>query len=348
MQILIIVLVLAVSALPACAQTTAVSSRQLATINGQPVLEADVQKAAAADIEAAEKKRMVAEATFVRDSQAALERALERIAEEKLVALETAKRGVSETQFFQAEIEDKVEPVKDEEIASFYETNKARIPATLDQAREQIRLFVMNQKKAAMYAALVERLKKDYKYESKLEPLRNNVATEGFPTRGPATAPVTLVEFSDFECPFCGTLFPTLLRIERTYGDKIRIVFRQFPIAELHPNAPKAAEASLCANEQQKFWELHDAMFSDQQNLSVASLKTKAADLKLDMTRFNSCLDTGKFVDAVKKDLLDGSKAGVSGTPGIFLNGRYLSGARPYEELQQIIDEELARVPAAR
>ncbi len=348
MHFLIIVLVLAVSVFPACAQSPASGSRQVATINGQPVMEADVQKAAIADIEAAEKKRLTAEATFTRDSHAALERALERIVEEKLVALETARRGVTDTQLFQAEVEEKAEPVKDEEVASFYETNKARIPATLDQAREQIRLFVMNQKKAALYAALIERLKKDYKYESKLEPLRTNVATEGFPARGPANAPVTLVEFSDFECPFCGTLFPTLLRIERAYGDKVRIVFRQFPIAELHPNAPKAAEASLCANEQQKFWELHDAMFSDQQNLGIASLKTKAADLKLDMARFNSCLDTGKYADAVKNDLLEGSKAGVSGTPGIFLNGRYLSGARPYEEFQQMIDEELARAPTAR
>jgi len=291
---------------------------------------------------------MVAEATYARDNHAARERALERIVEEKLIALETAKRGVTQTQLFKAEVEDKAEPVKDEEVASFYEGNKARIPATLEQAREQIRLYLMNQRKAEIYNGLIARLKKDHGFQSYLDPLRIDVATEGHPSRGPAAAPVTLVEFSDFECPFCGTLFPTLLRIERSYGDKVRIVFRQFPIAELHPNAPKAAEASLCANEQQRFWELHDAMFSDQQKLTLPDLKAKAAEIKLDMARFNSCLDSGKFADAVKKDLVEGSRAGVSGTPGMFINGRHLSGARPYEEIQQIIDDELQRTQAGK
>jgi predicted DsbA family dithiol-disulfide isomerase len=321
---------------------------QLAVVNGQPVTEQDVRAAAAAELEAAERKRLVAEATFARENHSALERALDRIVQERVIALETAKRGVTETQLFQVEIEDKVQQVTDPEIAAFYESNRARIPATLEQAGEQIRLFLMNQRKGALYDGLIARLKKDYGYESRLQPFRSDIATEGHPARGPANAPVTLVEFSDFECPFCGSLFPTLLRLERNYGDKIRIVFRQFPIAELHPNAPKAAEASLCANEQQRFWDLHDAMFSDQQKLSVPDLKARASELKFDVNRFNTCLDSGKYADAVKKDISEGSKAGVSGTPGIFINGRFLSGARPYEELQQIIDEELQLSQAAR
>lgn len=351
MCILRIVLVAALSTLPALpmfAQTPAAGSKQLAVVSGQVVTEQDVQKVAAPALEAAEKKRMVAEAAYARDNHEALERALDRIVEQKLIALETAKRGVTETELFQAEIEEKVEPVKDEEVASFYEGNKARIPATLEQAREQIRLFLMNQRKSETYNALIAKLKKDHGFQSFLEPLRINVSTEGHPSRGPATAPVTLVEFSDFECPFCGTLFPTLLRIERSYGDKVRIVFRQFPIAEIHPNAPKAAEASLCANDQQRFWELHDVMFSDQKRLTLPDLKAKAAEVKLDMPRFNSCLDSGKYADAVKKDLADGSRAGVSGTPGMFINGRFLSGARPYEEIQQIIDDELLRAQAGK
>jgi protein-disulfide isomerase len=172
-------------------------------------------------------------------------------------------------------------------------------------------------------------------------PERTEIATAGFPARGPATAPVTIVEFSDFECPFCGRLFPTLKIVEKIYLDRVRIVYRQFPLRRIHPLAQKAAEASLCANEQGRFWEMHDSLFSDQEHLTIDALKARAAALKLDRTAFNACLDSGKQIPAIDKDIAEGTKAGVTGTPAMFINGRMVVGARPFAEIQAIIEEEL-------
>jgi protein-disulfide isomerase len=174
-------------------------------------------------------------------------------------------------------------------------------------------------------------------------PPRTEIATAGYPARGPATAPVTIVEFSDFECPFCGRLFPTLKAVEKIYLDRVRIVFRQFPLRKIHPLAQKAAEASLCANEQGRFWEMHDSLFGDQEHLTVDALKARAAALKLDTALFNMCLDSGKEAAAIDKDIAEGAKAGVTGTPTMFINGRKMVGAQPYAEIQAVIEDELRR-----
>ena len=174
-------------------------------------------------------------------------------------------------------------------------------------------------------------------------PPRTDIATAGFPARGPATAPVTIVEFSDFECPFCGRLFPTLKAVENIYLDRVRIVYRQFPLRRIHPLAEKAAEASLCANEQGRFWEMHDSLFGDQEHLTVDALKARAVALKLDTAAFNACLDSGRQAAAIDKDIAEGMNAGVTGTPAMFINGRMLVGAQPFAAIQAIIEEELQR-----
>jgi protein-disulfide isomerase len=157
---------------------------------------------------------------------------------------------------------------------------------------------------------------------------------------------VTIVEFSDFQCPYCSRLTPTLEQVMSKYGNKVRIVFRQFPLP-IHDKAAKAAEAALCANEQGKFWEMHDAMFKDQGGLAVDGLKTKAATLGLNAQSFNSCLDSGKETPAVQADLKAGQQAGVQGTPAMFVNGRFINGAQPYETIAGIIDDELKRKGAS-
>jgi protein-disulfide isomerase len=168
---------------------------------------------------------------------------------------------------------------------------------------------------------------------------------EGFPAKGPAEAAVTIVEFSDFQCPYCSRVLPTLDRIQQSYGDKVRLVFRQFPLRSIHPQAQKAAEASLCAHDQQKFWEMHDAMFGDAKQLGIDQLKAKAASLGLDTEAFNECLDSSRHAEQVQGDVVAGSQAGVTGTPAMFVNGRFLSGAQPYEAIAKLIDEELAGSP---
>jgi len=195
---------------------------------------------------------------------------------------------------------------------------------------------------------LIARLKNQHQAISFLEPVRVEVASSGFPSRGPANAPVTIVEFSDFECPYCAGFFPTIKQIEQKYGNQVRIVYRQFPLNSIHPNAQKAAEASLCAQDQQRFWEYHDLLFADIRNLGVDALKAHAANLGLNLAAFNTCLDSGKQAAAVTADQNDGMRAGVTGTPALFINGRAVTGAQPFAQVASIIDDELKRSAAKR
>ena len=167
---------------------------------------------------------------------------------------------------------------------------------------------------------------------------------EGAPTAGKAGAAVTVVEFSDFQCPFCARFVPTLQRIKQDFGDRVEVVYRQFPLVSIHPNAFKAAEASLCASEQGKFWEIHDMMFAEQDRLSVRELKQMPGRLGMNQSKFDACLDSGQYVEQVQNDLAEGNRAGITGTPAVFVNGIELEGgAVSYEEAAQAIERELAR-----
>ena len=160
---------------------------------------------------------------------------------------------------------------------------------------------------------------------------------------GSDSAKVRLVEFSDFQCPYCAKFFTeTFSQIKKDYIDtgKVKLVYRDYPL-DFHPNAQKAAEASECAHAQGKFWEMHDKLFQNQASLSIDNYKTWAKDLGLDTAKFNDCLDKGTYADEVKKDLADGQAAGVSGTPGFFVNHQIISGAVPYAVFKTAIDAEL-------
>ncbi len=162
------------------------------------------------------------------------------------------------------------------------------------------------------------------------------------PARGPATAKVTIVEFSDFQCPFCARVNPTLEKIRATYGDDVRIVFRHNPLP-FHPNAEPAAEAAVLAGWSGKFWEMHDKLFGNQQALDRQGLERLASELGMDATAFRSALDSKTAKARVDADLALGQKVGVRGTPSFFIDGRPLIGAQPFEAFKQIIDDELAR-----
>ena len=171
------------------------------------------------------------------------------------------------------------------------------------------------------------------------------VSVDDDAVEGSKDAPVTIVEFSDFQCPFCGRFYQeTLPQLRENYvkTGKVKIVYRDFPLP-FHENAQKAAEASECAHEQGKFWQMHDMMFSHQDAITVANLKQYAKSLGLDTTKFNQCLDSGKYASEVQKDETDGSAYGVGGTPTFFINGQQLVGAQPYQAFQQAIDAALAK-----
>jgi protein-disulfide isomerase len=137
----------------------------------------------------------------------------------------------------------------------------------------------------------------------------------------------------------------TIKHVQERYGEQVRLVYRQFPLNSIHPNAQRAAEASLCANEQGKFWEMHDLMFEDQSGLSAEALTQKAESLELDGTTFQQCLSSNKYAEQVKQDVMAGTVVGVTGTPAVFINGRPLVGNVPYSDVAQIIDDELKALP---
>jgi protein-disulfide isomerase len=170
-----------------------------------------------------------------------------------------------------------------------------------------------------------------------------DVSADDDPSIGPADAPVTIIEFSDFQCPYCARFnADTLPQILSDYGDRVRFVYRDFPLTSLHVNALKAAEASECANEQGAYWKYHDLLFQNQSALDDASLKNYAASLGLDTATFNQCLDSDKYMSEIQKDYQDGVAAGVQGTPAFFINGMPLSGAQPYSAFKTAIDAALA------
>lgn len=324
------------------------NSNRVAVVNGQTITQEELEKTAASELKGIETRRLQNDVTLANDKQEILRKALEELVADKLIEADAKKQNMTKERLIEIEIDSNVETPSNEEVEAFYEANKARIPVPKEQALPQVRQYMVERSRSQYKEMLITRLKRQYGFKSYLEPLRVQVATAGHPSRGPATAPVTIVEFSDFECPYCGGLFPTLKQVEKNYPEKVRIVYRQFPLTNIHPHAMKAAEAALCANEQKKFWEFHDSMFTNQQELSIADLKQRAVDLKLDTQAFNPCLDSGRQAAAIQADIQDGARAGVTGTPAMFINGRLLSGNQPYAEIKEVIEDELQRKSPAK
>jgi len=169
-----------------------------------------------------------------------------------------------------------------------------------------------------------------------------NVSVDDDPYWGPDDAAVTIVEFSDFQCPYCARFFlETYPQIEQQYEGKVKFVYRDFPLTAIHQYAEKAAEAAGCASNQSKYWEYHDLLWTKQQALDEDSLKSYAADLGLDTDAFNGCLDSGTYADEIQNDIQEGQSYGVDGTPAFFVNGQFMSGALPFADFKAVIDAAL-------
>jgi protein-disulfide isomerase len=269
--------------------------------------------------------------------------AIDEIAGEKLIDMEAKARGVATAAVIDQEITSKIQTVTDADVVAWYNANQSRVQgAALEQVRAPIRNLLIQQRSAVAYQSFIEQLKLKTPVRVSLEPPRQKIATADSPALGSSSAPIELVEFSDFQCPFCYRAHPTVKQVLSTYGSKIRFVYRNYPLPN-HPNARPAAEAAQCANEQGQFWPYHDRLFADQTKLGDNDLKASAAALGLDAGKFNACFDSHKYKARVDADMQAGNEAGVNGTPAFFINGRMLSGAQPYDEFKKIIDEELAR-----
>ena len=245
------------------------------------------------------------------------------------------------------EVNAKTPAVSEEEIQAFYETNKARIGAELDKVHDQIRDYLHEQKNEARKNEYFKTLRSKAKVTSYLKPppvYRAEVPFTGAPIRGTERAPVTIVKFEDFQCPFCKSAQPTFKDLLKRYDGKVRIVHKDLPLEEIHPLARQAAEAGRCAGEQGKFWEYHDKLYVDSPKLNTEDLRSAAKDIGLNSQAFDQCLTSGKYRAAVQKDINDAAQLGLTGTPAFFINGREISGAQPLEAFSAIIDEELAQV----
>jgi protein-disulfide isomerase len=274
----------------------------------------------------------------------ARDEALENLVQGELLGKEAASRQLTIEALLKAEVGDKIKPVTDEAIGAFYKENEGAMRGqSLESLKPQIKEYLEQQASAEAQTAYVTSLKTKYGVKNMLEPIRLEISADDDPFKGPANAPVTIVAFSDYQCPYCSRVEETTSQLVKQYGDKIRIVFRDFPL-EFHPNAQKAAEAANCAGAQGKYWEMHDALFANQQALDRDSLEKYAKSLKLEMKPFKQCLDSDQFAEEVKRDARDGSLHGVRGTPTFFVNGVILPGALPLADFQEAIDRELERI----
>jgi protein-disulfide isomerase len=272
--------------------------------------------------------------------------ALEAIVAEMLIAEAAKKKNMSTEAFEEAELKARIKPIGEADVVTFYQSNINQMQGrALEVMAPAIRRYLQDQQTDTARAALIADLRKSGPEVRVLfdSPRHEIEVAKDDPSLGPASAPVTLVEFSDFQCPFCQRVSPTLKQVKETYGDKVRVVWKDFPLTQIHPQAFKASEAAHCAADQGKFWEFHDRLFANQQALQPADLKKHAADLGLDGAAFATCLDSSKYGERVRDGVAQGSRLGVNSTPTIYINGRVLSGAQPYEAFVAIIDEELSR-----
>jgi protein-disulfide isomerase len=272
--------------------------------------------------------------------------ALDGMIAEMLLAQAAKAKGMTPDAFEEAEIGKRLKPVTDGDVVTFYQGNINQMQGrSLDAVAPAIKNYLTDQQRGTARQALISELRKAGPAVSVLfSAPRTTVALAATdPVLGATTAPVTVVEFSDFQCPFCQRAVPTLKKVREVYGDKVRVVWKDFPLTQIHPQAFKSAEAAHCAGEQGKFWDYHDKLFANQEALQADDLKKYASDLGLDAAKFGPCLDSSKYAERVRDGVSAGSRLGVNSTPTLYINGRMLQGAQPFETFAAMIDEELAK-----
>ena len=294
----------------------------------------------AAELEAAAARRLIDVNTRAHEVK---RRALEDLVERELLRQEAERRGMTVEALLAAEVEAKATPAGEWDVAAYRRTHEEAFEGkSEEQAQAEAARRVREDRLAQRRFGFLAELRARTPPAIALPPPRVTVDVAGSPSRGPADAPITLVAFSEFQCPFCRRALPTLRQVEERYRGRIRLVFRHFPLAR-HKDAPKAAEAAECARDQGRFWEMHDRLFENAEDLEPGDLKRHARAIGLDGAAFDQCLDSGRNEGRWRRDLADAESFGASGTPMFFVNGRLVSGAQPYAVFARVIDDELAR-----
>lgn len=229
------------------------------------------------------------------------------------------------------------------QIAQVMAQYRSRLAKDDDEARKQVVDYLKQQGGQQAAMALRQQLAAKAGVEILLDPPRVEVTvSERNPSRGPADAPVVIVEYTDFQCPFCGRVQPTLEAIKDRYGDSVRFVFKNMPLS-FHDQAQFAAEAALCAGEQDAFWPIHDWLFANHSAISRDAVLAHAEEQGLDVVALTACLDEGRFTADIAADVKEAQSFGITGTPGFVVNGRILTGAQPLDAFVKVIDAELTR-----
>jgi protein-disulfide isomerase len=270
--------------------------------------------------------------------------ALDQTIDDLLLLADANKHNQPPEEMVRAEITNKIHRPTDAEVEKFYAENKSRINGDLASVRNQIAAYLEQQDQARLERSLSERLRKGADVRVLLaepEPPVQSISTEGAAIRGEPNAPVTIVEFTDFECPSCAAMHPVLEEVLKSYGNRVRFVVRNFPLAK-HTHARKAAEAAAAANAQGKFFEYTALLFKRQNALDIPSLKKYATELGLDRGRFDAEVDGGAYAASVKHDIDDGEIYGVDSTPTIFVNGVMLRSLSA-EGLRAAIDRAMTK-----
>jgi protein-disulfide isomerase len=279
---------------------------------------------------------------YQRAQQQVLEEGLGRLLSQRAISLEAAARKTDPLSLIGT-----VPDVTDEQLRAHYESRKTADSPPFEKITPDTRRNLQQELTASTMEAYYAGLRAKYQAMTLLEPLREPVKADG-PAKGPADAPIAIVEFGDFQCPFCRRMEPTLRALMQRYPQQIRLVYRNYPLTEIHSEALPAAQAAVCAGRQGKFWEMHDAIYSDSAPLSIESLRSMAARIGLDKTAFEECVRSDEANVAIQADRAAGDALGVLATPTLFINGRLVQGGVAEDKLVAIIDDELKRLTPAR
>lgn len=264
--------------------------------------------------------------------------ALDQFIDDYLLEMRARQEHLSVEELLKRDLDSQIKDPSEEQLKLLYEAVQTDqpFPAVRDKIVDSIRQSRRNKARATY----VKMLRSTASVRIMLAPPGAEVALDDAPTRGPRDALVRLIEFADYECPYCQKIQPELKNLQQEFGNKLMFAFKDFPLP-MHPRAQKAAEAARCAAVQGKFWDFQDALFSNNKRLDIAQLKQHARALKLDAERFDQCLDSGQQAAAVQKDLAQAQRLGLTGTPSFFINGHFISGAVDYNTLREVVQQQL-------
>ncbi len=273
-------------------------------------------------------------------------RALHETLDQRLIAAAAKKKGVSEDDLFKSEVLSKVAEPTDEQVEASYQSRQDLKSSSFDEVKDRVRKDLKNeaiqQQRNAFIQGLWQLAVNDGELSILLAPPRIEITPDASRMRGDPKAPITIVEFSDFSCPFCLKAEASISAVMAQYPGQVKLSYRDFPLRELHPNAERAAEAARCAGEQDKFWEYHDLLFANQKRQDPEGLMDDARALKLDEPKFAACLSSNRYKQQIDQDVQMGSRAGIEATPGFYINDTFVNGAQPPEVYERVVDQKLA------